>query len=405
MNAALESALPGTVQSAAGRAGAKHAARAGAGAGDFSKALADEAPPAADGTDPTDGADAKEDEAPFRPLAWVAPHAFAKTVPGRADRTLEAVADEAPADPAGDADAQSGAGGPTAADAGGIPNPAGGRLPATTQRTAAQAPAGRAAVSTAALPAIPRTAGGAPAGAREAAATAATPAADHLRAAAAGQSPAGRLDPDASADAPRRVEAKAVEASSGEAPRAAIRAEPRDPQAEIRVLSVQRTPAPAIIGEEIAGRSPAPAAAGAESTAPAAGRKVLHTLKIELHPAELGTVVARLRAVGEQLAVDLHVDSSEARHRLSSDSEAIVRALRALGYDIDRVNVVQPQPGSSGNSAGTGHARDGAFQPMSHDDGNGRSGGTGGGSRDDRPAPGQPALRDDADAPQNGLYI
>lgn len=67
-----------------------------------------------------------------------------------------------------------------------------------------------------------------------------------------------------------------------------------------------------------------------------------HSLKIQLHPAELGMVTASLRFAGEQLSIEIQVDNADAYHRLNSDSDAIVGALRNLGYDIDRVTVLQP---------------------------------------------------------------
>ena len=70
------------------------------------------------------------------------------------------------------------------------------------------------------------------------------------------------------------------------------------------------------------------------------------TLRIQLHPAELGMVTARLSGTGAQLSIEITVDNAEARHRLTSDSDAIVTALRGMGIDIDRVTVQQSQPNS-----------------------------------------------------------
>ena len=67
-----------------------------------------------------------------------------------------------------------------------------------------------------------------------------------------------------------------------------------------------------------------------------------HTLKLQLHPAELGIVTASLRFAGEQLTIELQVESAHAHQRLSADSDAIVKTLRGLGYDIDRVTIMQP---------------------------------------------------------------
>lgn len=73
------------------------------------------------------------------------------------------------------------------------------------------------------------------------------------------------------------------------------------------------------------------------------------TLKIQLNPLELGMVTARLTATGEQLAIEIQVQSSEAHRRLSSEHDAIVKALRAVGYDVDRVTI-QQSPSSANAS-------------------------------------------------------
>ncbi|WP_245268821.1 flagellar hook-length control protein FliK [Mesorhizobium loti] len=67
-----------------------------------------------------------------------------------------------------------------------------------------------------------------------------------------------------------------------------------------------------------------------------------HVLKIELHPAELGVVTAHLRLSGEQLSIELKPETHDAYRRLSSDSEAIVKSLRGLGFEVDKVTILQP---------------------------------------------------------------
>ncbi|QPC85400.1 hypothetical protein GA830_00555 [Mesorhizobium sp. NBSH29] len=72
----------------------------------------------------------------------------------------------------------------------------------------------------------------------------------------------------------------------------------------------------------------------------------LTKIKIQLTPVELGMVTAELRIAGDQLSVELTAETAEAHHRLSSDSETILKSLRALGYDIDKVSIQPLQPGS-----------------------------------------------------------
>lgn len=78
--------------------------------------------------------------------------------------------------------------------------------------------------------------------------------------------------------------------------------------------------------------------------------QTLHTLKIQLNPLELGQVTAVMRLTGEELSVELRVETPEAYRQLSSDSEAIVRSLRAQGYGVDQVSVMQA--GSDRSSTG-----------------------------------------------------
>jgi chemotaxis protein MotD len=90
------------------------------------------------------------------------------------------------------------------------------------------------------------------------------------------------------------------------------------------------------------GKHPAFAATSSAS-APAGSVAVsTHILKIELHPAELGMVTASLRLVGEQLSIELKPETGDAYRRLSVDSESIVKTLRGLGFEIDKVTVMQP---------------------------------------------------------------
>lgn len=108
------------------------------------------------------------------------------------------------------------------------------------------------------------------------------------------------------------------------------------------------------------------------------GLSSAHTMKIQLHPAELGMVTANLRLSGEHLTVELRVETGEAYRRLSADSADIVKSLRAMGLDIDHVTIQQPQPSSSaqgradGNDASAGFApRDQQSFTSAHSGGNG----------------------------------
>ncbi len=86
-------------------------------------------------------------------------------------------------------------------------------------------------------------------------------------------------------------------------------------------------------------------------------------------------VTATLRFAGEQLSIELQVENHEAYRRLSSDSEAIVKSLRDLGYDIERVSVLQPSIASPANSRSEGAAMQSPQGRASDQFGSGMAGG------------------------------
>ena len=67
--------------------------------------------------------------------------------------------------------------------------------------------------------------------------------------------------------------------------------------------------------------------------------KVVNTLKIQLRPDNLGDVTATMRLSGDQLSVDLKVQTSEAYRQLHADQSHMVEALRAQGYQVDTITV------------------------------------------------------------------
>lgn len=69
----------------------------------------------------------------------------------------------------------------------------------------------------------------------------------------------------------------------------------------------------------------------------------VQTLKIQLQPVELGVVTANLRMTGEQLSVEIEVESAEAYNRLSGETDAIARALRSHGIAVEEVVIQAPQ--------------------------------------------------------------
>lgn len=125
--------------------------------------------------------------------------------------------------------------------------------------------------------------------------------------------------------------------------------------------------------------------AAATSFQPLAARPPLssaHSLKLQLHPAELGMVTANLRLSGEHLTVELQVENQDAYQRLNADSEIIVKSMRALGLDIDKVTVQQPQSGAQAQMRADGTASSSSFnargQDLSGQAGSGGGAGNGG---------------------------
>ncbi|THV23694.1 flagellar hook-length control protein FliK [Peteryoungia ipomoeae] len=85
--------------------------------------------------------------------------------------------------------------------------------------------------------------------------------------------------------------------------------------------------------------------------------RVVHTLKIQMTPIELGNVTATLKLVGEELSVQLTVDNQAALRQLQADQSDMINALKAQGLAVDQVQVtLQIAPGDK--SAGSG--QDGA---------------------------------------------
>lgn len=134
-----------------------------------------------------------------------------------------------------------------------------------------------------------------------------------------------------------------------------------------------------------------------------------HSLRIQLHPAELGMVTATLRFAGEQLSIELRVENREAYHRLMADSDTIVGSLRDIGYDVDRVTILQPPaaarpepasslPSRSFDQSGSGAAQSGGSHSGEHASGHGGSARRG----SDREGPGH---ADPASEGGTGLYI
>lgn len=72
---------------------------------------------------------------------------------------------------------------------------------------------------------------------------------------------------------------------------------------------------------------------------PSAAPQPVKSLRIQLNPAELGVVTAHLKTGGDTVTVELEVETADARDHLSSDADSIVKSLKAVGVDVDKVTV------------------------------------------------------------------
>jgi chemotaxis protein MotD len=85
-------------------------------------------------------------------------------------------------------------------------------------------------------------------------------------------------------------------------------------------------------------RSAASAQSAAIPGQPQSGQ-MLHTLKLQLNPISLGSVTAVLKLSGEELTVDIKVQTAEAYRQLSDDNQAILKALRGQGFGVEQINI------------------------------------------------------------------
>ncbi|PYE46595.1 flagellar hook-length control protein FliK [Rhizobium sp. PP-F2F-G20b] len=141
--------------------------------------------------------------------------------------------------------------------------------------------------------------------------------------------------------------------------------------------------------------------------------KVVNTLKIQMHPIDLGLVTATLRLRDDELQIDLRVQTGDAYRQLTNDQDAMIKALRAQGFQVDQVNVIFTPSDSAGGNDGSGQPQSNQQQPSQNgrdsqgglaagNGGEGRNGGSGQRSADDGRTR-QDRLRETPAAPQPGL--
>ncbi|MGJ8572190.1 MAG: flagellar hook-length control protein FliK [Hoeflea sp.] len=88
----------------------------------------------------------------------------------------------------------------------------------------------------------------------------------------------------------------------------------------------------------LAAQRAAPSQPLAQTALPQTGQ-TLHTLKLQLNPISLGSVTAVLKLSGEDLSVEIKVQTAEAYRQLKEDNQSILKALRAQGFGVEQITV------------------------------------------------------------------
>ncbi|QLF69376.1 flagellar hook-length control protein FliK [Peteryoungia desertarenae] len=109
----------------------------------------------------------------------------------------------------------------------------------------------------------------------------------------------------------------------------------------------------AILGDGDWVRAMSPGSELANAAAQSTAGKVVHTLKLQMSPIELGNVTATLKLNGDQLTVQLTVENHAAQAQLMKDQDEMLKALKAQGFAVEQVQV-SVQVASTDRSADSG---------------------------------------------------
>ncbi len=95
--------------------------------------------------------------------------------------------------------------------------------------------------------------------------------------------------------------------------------------------------------------------------------QVVHVLKIQMTPVELGHVTAAMKLVGDELSVQLTAHTLKGYSELQKDSSEILDALKSQGFNVDQVTVTlasgaDRQDSSTGNRQPQDAGQQGAQQ-------------------------------------------
>jgi chemotaxis protein MotD len=82
----------------------------------------------------------------------------------------------------------------------------------------------------------------------------------------------------------------------------------------------------------------------------------VNTLKLQMNPENLGSMTASLRLKGEELTVEVKVETVEAYRHLTNDHDQILKALKDQGFSIDQVSI-QLSSAAAGDKTDLGQDR------------------------------------------------
>lgn len=122
-----------------------------------------------------------------------------------------------------------------------------------------------------------------------------------------------------------------------------------------------------------------PGAALQNAAAQASTGKVVNTLKIQMNPIELGLVTATMRVAGDELSIEIRVETGAAYRQLSDDQSGMIDTLRQQGFAVDKITVLYTPSDSGDQGASQQNGASGFGQAPARD--GERGAGEGGNSR------------------------
>ncbi len=157
-------------------------------------------------------------------------------------------------------------------------------------------------------------------------------------------------------------------------------AEPRAPEAPVPTAAIPPSHAgPSVpasplrqIVDAVSAQFPAAPPSGAPRTAIPVEAGPLRILTLQLHPADLGTVLVRMRLQDGRLEMNLRTGREETAERLRREGGALSDLLREAGYAPQSLTIEAGGGASLGNASERGSAQNFAAGPQ-----NGQSGGGG----------------------------